>query len=491
MHASLEPDAQLRLVLQRRARTNLRRHLQRGFVRVAVLVTADLVSFVLMRAAIRAVRDRGLLGPGLAELTSELMPRGLLSGWEYAVGLFMALALTGNYQPGTARRDPGRLFTGVALATALPLWASLWNRGLELVAMLYLTTLLLVWLGLLVERKIIDRLVAIVRPPERNAAPTLFVGSSRSCKRAMAMGAFGVANEHRPIGYVSTEAVPAADALGPVHHFPQLLHDSHAEAVVICGDLDGDQLHHVVDASFAAGCHVLAIPKSLSALGVQPSVLWRDDQPLLQLTQPVLRARALVIKRIIDFIGAAVGLVLLAPLFLVLGVAITLDSRGPVLFRQKRVGLGGRTFGMLKFRTMVYGADDQKQDVAHLNQTGDSRLFKIPNDPRVTRMGRFLRRWSLDEIPQLWNVFVGDMSLVGPRPFFPGDLAEYELHHFDRLGAKPGMTGLWQVSGRSSVTDFEEVVRLDRKYIVNWSLGLDVWILLRTLPAVVSRNGAF
>jgi lipopolysaccharide/colanic/teichoic acid biosynthesis glycosyltransferase len=140
---------------------------------------------------------------------------------------------------------------------------------------------------------------------------------------------------------------------------------------------------------------------------------------------------------------------------------------------------------------MVDGADDRKQDLAHLNQTGDQRLFKIPNDPRVTRMGRFLRRWSLDELPQLWNVVVGDMSLVGPRPFFPGDLEGYELHHFDRLGAKPGMTGLWQVSGRSSVTDFEEVVRLDRKYIVNWSIGLDVWILLRTLPAVVSRHGAF
>jgi lipopolysaccharide/colanic/teichoic acid biosynthesis glycosyltransferase len=146
---------------------------------------------------------------------------------------------------------------------------------------------------------------------------------------------------------------------------------------------------------------------------------------------------------------------------------------------------------MLKFRTMRKGADAEKPALGHLNHTGDSRLFKIPDDPRVTRVGRILRRWSLDELPQLWNVLRGDMSLVGPRPFFESDLEDYQVHHFRRLAAKPGLTGLWQVSGRSNVVDFEEVVRLDRQYIEQWSIWLDLSILLRTLPAVLRRDGAY
>jgi lipopolysaccharide/colanic/teichoic acid biosynthesis glycosyltransferase len=146
---------------------------------------------------------------------------------------------------------------------------------------------------------------------------------------------------------------------------------------------------------------------------------------------------------------------------------------------------------MFKFRTMREGADLEKERVAHLNYTGDPRLFKIPDDPRVTRVGRWLRRWSLDELPQLWNVLRGDMSLVGPRPFFPADLAGYEARHFVRLSVKPGITGLWQVKGRSAIVDFEEVVRLDREYVSQWSLWLDLRILLETIPAVFKRTGAY
>jgi len=146
---------------------------------------------------------------------------------------------------------------------------------------------------------------------------------------------------------------------------------------------------------------------------------------------------------------------------------------------------------MLKFRTMREGAEAEKASVAALNQNDDPRLFKIPADPRVTRLGRVIRRWSLDELPQLYNVLMGDMSLVGPRPFFESDLDDYEAHHFRRLTVPPGLTGLWQVSGRSDIVDFEEVVRLDRHYIEHWSLALDLRILARTLPVVASRRGAY
>jgi lipopolysaccharide/colanic/teichoic acid biosynthesis glycosyltransferase len=196
-------------------------------------------------------------------------------------------------------------------------------------------------------------------------------------------------------------------------------------------------------------------------------------------------------KRCMDVVGAAIGLVLVAPLLLVLAVLLKLDSPGPVFFTQRRVGMDGRPFRMLKLRTMQTGADRDKSAVAHLNASLDQRLFKIPSDPRVTRLGRVLRRWSLDEIPQLVNVLKGDMSLVGPRPFFESDLPEYEVRHFWRYAVRPGVTGLWQVSGRSEIVDFEEVVRLDREYIETWSLALDARILARTLPVVLRRRGAY
>jgi lipopolysaccharide/colanic/teichoic acid biosynthesis glycosyltransferase len=195
-------------------------------------------------------------------------------------------------------------------------------------------------------------------------------------------------------------------------------------------------------------------------------------------------------KRTLDVVAAIAVGVLLAPLMLLVALLIRLDSPGPILFRQVRAGRNGRPFRMCKFRTMTANADAVKKDLQHLNVSGDPRLFKIPNDPRITRIGALLRRSSLDELPQLWNVLRGDMSLVGPRPFFVEDLVSYETHHFRRLEVRPGLTGLWQVNGRSSVTDFEEVVRLDTHYVDNRSILLDTQILLRTIPAVMRRSGA-
>jgi lipopolysaccharide/colanic/teichoic acid biosynthesis glycosyltransferase len=205
---------------------------------------------------------------------------------------------------------------------------------------------------------------------------------------------------------------------------------------------------------------------------------------------PALAGYQAIAKRAFDVAMSLLALVTLAPLLGVLAVLVKRDSCCSVLFAQKRVGRHGIPFRMLKFRTMREGAQDEQHAVAHLNQSDDKRLFKILDDPRVTHLGRVLRRWSLDELPQLWNVLVGDMSLVGPRPFFESDLEDYAAHHFRRLSVQPGLTGLWQVSGRSGILDFEEVVRLDRHYIEHWSFAFDLWILLRTIPAVLLRRGA-
>jgi lipopolysaccharide/colanic/teichoic acid biosynthesis glycosyltransferase len=208
-------------------------------------------------------------------------------------------------------------------------------------------------------------------------------------------------------------------------------------------------------------------------------------------TAPALEKSDAILKRCVDVAIAGLGVIVFTPLMIVLAILVKLDSRGPALFAQTRVGQGGRTFRMLKLRTMREGAEREQAAVAELNQHDDPRLFKIPADPRVTRLGRVIRRWSLDELPQLFNIIAGDMSLVGPRPFFESDLADYEAHHFRRLAVQPGLTGLWQVSGRSDIVNFEEVVRLDRYYIEHWSIGLDFRILARTVPAVVSRRGAY
>jgi exopolysaccharide biosynthesis polyprenyl glycosylphosphotransferase len=481
----------LRLGLQHRAQINLRRHLTRALQRFAVLLIADLASFYVMRALLRAVRDYAVLGDWVAAEVRSVVPAGILNGWQYAAALFVGLLVLGNYGPGDLRRNPRRLFLASALATALPLWMTIWTRGLEVVALQYVMTTALVWLGLVAERLTLDRAVARVAPNRSAAAPTLLVGPAEECREAMRGPAFGSAAEHRIVGFVDVHIPPASEALGHIVDFARVLHDSGAETVVICGYLTDGRFHDIVDASLAAGCQILSVPRAIEIAGVQPTMVWRRGQAMVELSAPSLKGWQFAVKRVMDVAGAFVGLVLAAPLFTIIAAAIRIDSPGPIFFWQERAGMGGRAFRMLKFRTMRDGADAEKAALAGLNHTGDPRLFKILNDPRVTRLGAFLRRWSLDELPQLWNVVLGHMSLVGPRPFFGRDLVSYQDHHFRRLGAKPGITGLWQVNGRSSIADFEEVVRLDRQYVEDWSVWLDLKILALTLPAVLRRTGAY
>jgi exopolysaccharide biosynthesis polyprenyl glycosylphosphotransferase len=297
--------------------------------------------------------------------------------------------------------------------------------------------------------------------------------------------------DYKVAGYVATDGTAGTGFLGAIDNLSGLIEAHHAEAVVVCADLPATQINGLIEECLHLGCQVLFPARAVRVYGLRPILVWHHDQPFFELGSPVLRARALISKRIVDVVVSGILIVILAPVLALLGIAIRLDSPGRSFFFQDRAGLGGRRFRMIKFRTMRDGADEEKQDLGHLNQTGDVRLFKIKDDPRTTRLGRFLRRWSLDELPQLFNVLVGDMSLVGPRPFFESDFSEYEDHHFRRLDAKPGVTGLWQVSGRSEVLNFEDVIFLDRQYIEQWSFWLDVSILFRTIPAVLRRTGAF
>ena len=195
------------------------------------------------------------------------------------------------------------------------------------------------------------------------------------------------------------------------------------------------------------------------------------------------------VKRILDLIVSVIGLIVCFPLFLVIAVLIKLDSKGPVIFKQVRMGKGGRPFMFYKFRSMREGSEGLQEELRHLDITGGP-IFKIKEDPRVTRVGRFLRRTTLDEFPQFWNVLKGNMTLVGPRPPVPEEVEKYTRLQRRRLDVKPGLTCLWQVSGRSEIS-FSEWIQLDLYYVQHQSLLLDLKILIRTIPAVLSRKGAY
>lgn len=213
-----------------------------------------------------------------------------------------------------------------------------------------------------------------------------------------------------------------------------------------------------------------------------------EDVPLLSLSTIPEAYAQLAFKRLFDFAVSSALIVLLSPMFLLIALLIKLDSKGPLLFYQERVGQNQRRFKMIKFRSMVVNAEELREKYAAMNEA-DGPVFKIRNDPRITKVGRFIRKYSIDEFPQLFNVWWGEMSLVGPRPPIPAEVAEYTWDQRRRLSVKPGMTGLWQVSGRSDV-NFDEWVALDLQYIDNWSIQQDFWILLRTFRAVVAGRGA-
>ena len=213
-----------------------------------------------------------------------------------------------------------------------------------------------------------------------------------------------------------------------------------------------------------------------------------EGTPMLTISSTPRDPISLAVKRAIDVVVSAAALILLGPLLFALWVLITTTSVGPAIFRQRRIGLNGRTFTLYKFRSMDESAEETKSELAGLNEMSGP-VFKMKNDPRVTPVGRWLRKFSLDELPQLWNVLVGDLSLVGPRPPTRDEVQLYERWQRRRLSVKPGVTCLWQVSGRSEI-DFEEWMKLDLKYIDSWSLKLDVKILLRTIPAVLFARGS-
>ncbi|BCJ32958.1 hypothetical protein Athai_04610 [Actinocatenispora thailandica] len=263
-----------------------------------------------------------------------------------------------------------------------------------------------------------------------------------------------------------------------------------ADTVIVlsCPELDGVALRRLAWQLERVDVDLIVASALIDVAG-RTTIRPVDGLPMLHVDHARLRGSARAAKALVDRFGAALLLLVLAPLLAAVAAAIKLDSPGPVLYRQSRVGRDGAVFAIWKFRSMYVDADARLAELARLDE-GAGVLFKIRDDPRVTRIGRYLRRLSLDELPQLVNVLVGQMSLVGPRPPLPAEVARYPADMLRRLVVKPGLTGLWQVSGRSDLP-WEEAIRLDLRYVETWSLSLDLVILLRTVTAVVRTSGAY
>jgi exopolysaccharide biosynthesis polyprenyl glycosylphosphotransferase len=260
-------------------------------------------------------------------------------------------------------------------------------------------------------------------------------------------------------------------------------------AVTTCPEMDGVKLRALAWELEKTGTDLCLSPALLDVAGPRTTIRPTAGLTLLHVDHPELSGFRLVMKDLFDRVVAAVALILLFPLIVLLAATIWLHDRGPVLFTQTRVGKNGRVFKIYKFRTMVVDAERRRAELLSSNDH-DGILFKLRRDPRVTAVGAHLRRWSVDELPQFLNVLRGDMSLVGPRPALPAEAAEYADHVRRRLVVKPGLTGLWQVSGRSDLS-WEESVRLDLRYVENWSFALDLQIMWKTTSALVRRSGAY
>lgn len=325
----------------------------------------------------------------------------------------------------------------------------------------------------------------MLTPPER----CLLIGDSETTRRFQEKIARRLSLHAVVAGCVDREGQDAdigSDSLSE-EDLRKLIEEARADRVLVTHGWGGDaEVTRVVQMASALGAKVTVMPSLLEVVGTAGQYDEVEGTPLLSIPRLRLSRSSWLIKRSVDVCVAPVGLAILAPLFLVVALAIRLDSPGPVLFRQRRVGRDGRDFEMLKFRTMVQGADAQKSSLRHLCDADG--LFKLAHDPRVTFVGRLLRRTSVDELPQLLNVLRGDMSLVGPRPLVPDEDALVEGWHRRRLELTPGMTGHWQVLGSARIP-VTEMVGIDYLYVTNWSLWLDIKILLRTVGYIVRREG--
>jgi len=483
-----------KLEVRHRALDLQRRRFWREVSYGAIIVAADVLTLATVFtffAMLPFGRAEPLLGLDGRSFLNGLIPLSTSALTRRLTSLVFCLVATRCYSFTERQSIPWRMFVALLLGLALPRWAEVWGPGLIWRWVAVIVVLATAWLGLVVQRGGLFRALSSIDPGRLDPSRTLVLGPGAEIERL----------RHDRLATSESRAMPATYELTarwgePGGEGMQQLYDhiadSNADSLVLVGAVSDLALQSVMIGASSAGARVYATRREAFRGFDEPTFVLRRAEPLMLLSRPALVGSQLVVKRVMDVGGAAVGLVVLAPVFALVALLVKLTSPGPVLFRQVRVGLGADPFICLKVRTMVANAEQRQAEVAGANiHDGKQRIFKLPNDPRLTAVGKFLRRSSLDELPQLWNVLRGEMSLVGPRPALPSEVLRYDPHHFVRFEVLPGITGPWQVGGRNAIRDFEEVVRLEANYVRGWTLWRDLVILFRTIPAVLSAKGAF
>lgn len=382
------------------------------------------------------------------------------------------------------------LTVGAWLFFALAYVLDFANPSFPKLALFWLLAITLVPVGRTIAR-------ALCRRSDTYVLNTLIVGAGHVGQRVARKLLQHPEYKVNIVGFVDEHPRERIDGLahlaviGPPSELPEIVSGLDVDRVIVAfSHWSHEETLEMIRGLNQQGVQVDIVPRLFEALGPHATVHAAEGLTLIGLPPARLSRSSLLLKRAMDVSLSLVGILVLFPAFLVVATAIKLDSRGPVLFRQVRMGRGDRRFRILKLRTMVADADTHKGEIAHLNKHAgaDDRMFKAPNDPRVTRVGRLLRRYSIDELPQLMNVLRGDMSLVGPRPLIPEEHRHVDGWGLRRLDLKPGITGLWQVLGRDDIP-FGEMVELDHRYVTTWSLFEDLRLLLRTVPAVLQGAG--
>lgn len=483
-----------RLELRHRALDLQRRRFWREVSYGAIIVAADVLALALVFTAFAMLPQEQLhpmLGPEGKSFLSGLIPTSPPTLARRLTSLVFCLMATGAYTSNERQAVPWRAFIALLLGLALPRWNEVWGPGVFGRWIAVGSVLAATWGVLVLQRHALSRALSFMDPRRLDPVRTLVVGPAAEVERLRRDRTQGPETRVMPATYELAPQWGEPGAEGMPELYDRVA-DSNADSIVLVGPVSDTALQSVMIAASSAGARVYATRREAFRRLDEPSFMLRRAEPLMLLSQPALVGSQLVLKRLIDLTGALFGLLVLSPILALVALAVRLTSPGPIFFRQVRVGLGGDPFVCLKFRTMVADAEQRLAAVADQNiHDGAQRIFKLPNDPRLTSVGRFLRRSSLDELPQLWNVLRGEMSLVGPRPALPSEVLRYEPHHFVRFEVLPGITGPWQVGGRNAIRDFEEVVRLESTYVRGWTLWRDVIILLRTVPAVLSMKGAF
>jgi exopolysaccharide biosynthesis polyprenyl glycosylphosphotransferase len=395
----------------------------------------------------------------------------------------------GLYRHREARARMGRLVASLTLVAVIALVFGV-GIGHEfttfgLIPTAVLTTTLVVALlrgsyeiasGELMRRAGIRRRAVLVGAGDHLASLREKLGTARS----------GI--DYKFVGAVSDDDVPGLPRLGGYSDLPGVLR-GRVDELIVAGGVPDEQLLEIVETAHRAGVQVRVAPSLAELLIQRADYVPGQGLPLFEFRAPVFAGGDWVLKRSFDYLVSAALILIGLPLWLLIGVAVKLSSPGPVFYRDRRIGVNEREFAMLKFRTMYADADRRIDELEAANEAGGI-LFKIRRDPRVTPVGHLLRRFSIDEVPQVLNVLRGEMSLVGPRPLPLRDYERLEAWHRKRYLVLPGMTGLWQISGRSNLT-FDDLVRLDFYYLENWSVWMDVSILMKTIPAVIAGRGAY